>query len=247
MEGWQRERFLLHSRTREHKTKVAKAREAVTQWLACTCLRYVSFSAGKDSTCTLALVREQARGTLAVYWDAACAFPEVETLIAQTPHCLKYPAAEPFLETLSRFGVHCGTELERATMRSTVTEPIKAFLSEVNCDGAAYGLRAEESYGRLMNRRKRGPVFYSKQFKVWMCQPVCDWSYLDVWAFIVSNDLAYCGTYDRMWDLPEAEQRISYWAGETNRQQGRWLWLRRNYPALWSKLRNRLPEAEAYA
>jgi 3'-phosphoadenosine 5'-phosphosulfate sulfotransferase (PAPS reductase)/FAD synthetase len=192
-------------------------------------------------------VREQARGTLAVYWDADCAFPEVETLLAETPHCLKYPASEPFLETLARFGPHAGAELERATMRSTVTEPVKAFLSETGYNGAAYGLRAEESHGRHMNRITRGHVFYTKQFQIWMCQPICAWSYSDVWAYIVSNELPYCGTYDRMWTLPEREQRISYWAGETNRQQGRWLWLKRNYPALWQKLRSRVPEASSYA
>jgi len=53
--------------------------------------------------------------------------------------------------------------------------------------------------------------------------------------------------YDRMWDMPEREQRVSYWAGETNRENGRYVWLKRHYPELWNRLAAELPDVRAYA
>jgi 3'-phosphoadenosine 5'-phosphosulfate sulfotransferase (PAPS reductase)/FAD synthetase len=81
---------------------------------------------------------------------------------------------------------------------------------------------------------------------VWQCQPLGHWAYDDVWAYIVSNNVPYAGTYDKMWDMPEDDQRVSYWAGETKRRWGRYAWLKRNYPELWNKLTAALPEVRQY-
>lgn len=240
-----RTRFELHARLATFARRVSLARERVAEWLSLCERPYVSFSTGKDSVCVLALVREVAPKTPAVYWDAECGFPETYELLERTPDCRKFATDEPMLETLRRCGLR-GGEVETETMRTTVWNPVRRFLKESGCDGAAYGLRAEESRGRRMNALARGGVFYAKQYGVWMCQPVWDWSYADVWAFIVTRGLDYCKTYDQMWDMPEREQRISYWAGETNREWGRFAWLKRNYPQLWNRLVEAVPEASTY-
>jgi 3'-phosphoadenosine 5'-phosphosulfate sulfotransferase (PAPS reductase)/FAD synthetase len=157
-----------------------------------------------------------------------------------------YPT-EPLLETFQRFGgFEGGKALERETMRTTVYEPIRKLIQEYGFDGCCYGLRAAESHGRAMNAKTRGAVFQYKRDGLWACQPIHDWQYNDVWAYIVANDVPYCGVYDRMWDMPEEDQRLSYWAGETKRRWGRWAWLKRNYPDLFNRLARTFPEVRGY-
>jgi len=242
-----RKTFELYAKLATHRFKVLLARDYVRRWLSECSRPYVAISGGKDSLCTLALVREQAPGTPAVYFDADCAFPEVSTIVDNTPTTVRYPADEPILDTIKRFGLYGGPALERATMQSTVYGPIKRLIAEHGFDAVAYGLRAEESKGRAHHMKTRGQVFRYKRDGILACQPIAHWTYFDVWAFIVSHNLPYCGVYDRMWDMPEREQRVSYWAGETNRENGRYVWLKRHYPELWNRLAAELPDVRAYA
>lgn len=240
-----RETFLLHAQLPVFRRKVEKAHLRIKEWLEVAHNPYVAFSGGKDSTCILALARSYQVDIPAIYFDAACAFPEVISLLAATPHCTKYPADEPFLETLKRYGL-TGQQVEAETMRTTVYGPIRRLLADYHFDGVCYGLRAEESRGRAINAYVRGAVFQYKRDEVWACQPIWDWSYMEVWSYIVSRGLPYCGVYDRLWDAPREDQRISYWAGETKRRWGRYAWLKRNYPQLWNQLVAAVPEASAY-
>jgi len=239
-------RFELWSRTREHQYRVWQAQQRVAEWLSLVENPYIAFSTGKDSTCALALVREQRPETPAVYFDADCAFPETTAMLDTTPNIVRFPTLEPLLETFRRYGGFESAGLERETMRTTVYGPIRRLIAEYRFDGVCYGLRAQESRGRRMNAKIRGAVFQYKRDGLWACQPIHDWLYEDVWAYIVSNGLAYCGTYDRMWDMPQENQRLSYWAGESERQRGRWAWLKRNYPGLFNRLAAEFPEVRAY-
>lgn len=241
-----RQRFTLHARLRQYRWRVQQARDAITDWLSRCSNPYVSFSGGKDSSVVLHLVRSLAPYTPCVYWDADCCFPEVSALIDATTNCTRYPTDEPFLDTLARYGLFSDGDIDRATMQSTVYGPVERWTRDGAFDGAAYGLRQDESRGRRMMGRQRGAVFFSERYQVWQCQPVTTWSYDDIWAYIVTNDVPYAGTYDRMWDMPEREQRVSYWAGETNRTHGRWVWLKRNYPDLWNRLCTIIPEARSF-
>jgi len=236
-------KFLLYSKLAVHKRAVNQAKANVTEWLTRVSNPYIAFSGGKDSTCVLNLVREQRPETIAVHFDADCNFPEVDIAVNNMPNCLIRKSDEPYLETLSRFNF--GEDEGDFTMKSTVWNPIKRLISEFNFDGVCYGLRAAESHGRRMNA-KRGAVFQYKRDDLWACQPIVKWNYNDVWAYIVSSNLNYCGTYDKMWDMPEDDQRVSYWAGETKRTYGRWAWLKRNYPDLFNLLRAKFPEAASY-
>jgi 3'-phosphoadenosine 5'-phosphosulfate sulfotransferase (PAPS reductase)/FAD synthetase len=207
---------------------------------------YIAFSMGKDSTVALHLTRKIIPNCKAIYIDANCAFPEAYQLLENTPNAEKFPAQEDFLDTLERMGgVHGGRELENETMRTTVTYPVKQLVS-MGYDGQVVGLRADENRGRFMNFKVHGAVYYHNGYGAYTCQPIADWSYDDVWAYIFSNGIDYCKTYDKMWELPREWQRISYWAGETARRYGRWAWLRINYPDLFSVLLQRFPDASNY-
>lgn len=248
MDDLTRFRFELHGKLRSHRYLVQLARQRVAKWLSLVNNPYIAFSTGKDSSVVLHLVREQAPDTPAVYFDADCAFPESKEMLDRTPNLVTFPADEPLLETFRRFGgFDAGPKLERETMRTTVWGPIRRLIAEHGFDGVAYGLRAEENAGtRGMLMRYRGAVFQYRRDGLWACQPICDWEYNDVWAFIVSQNIDYCGVYDRMWDMPEEDQRVSYWAGETKRHWGRWAWLKRNYPDLFNRFAAEFPEVRAY-
>lgn len=242
-----RKRFLLHARTPGYQAKVTAARERVAQMLA-TCQKpYVAFSGGKDSHCVLALVRETLPNVPAVYFDADNAYPEVLQLLAKISWVIKHPATEPFLETLIRLGL-THPDLERETLRTTVYEPIASLIKRYSFDGVFYGLRADESAGRRKHAARRGAQFtYANPERGrHACQPIHDWQYLDVWAFIVTQELPYCETYNLMWDLPESDQRISYYAGETKRRWGRYARLKQFHPELFNRVAKVLPEVRHY-
>lgn len=249
MPEWYRERFLVYSHLHEHKTRVMHAQLIITRWLERCEQPYIGFSTGKDSLCVAHLVWQQAPATRAVYFDAQCAYPESEALLQRMADAgrpiVKWPASEPFLDTLKRLGLD-DPRLERETMRTTVWEPIKTLLAHYHFDGVALGLRSEESCGRRKLAQVRGELFWQQRDGLWECLPVIGWRYSDVWAYIVSHELDYCHTYDRLWDMPERLQRLSYWAGESERHRGRYAWLKKNYPDLWNRLVAELPAAREF-
>ena len=242
-----RKRFLLHARTPGYRRRLALATARVKHMLASVDSPYIAFSGGKDSHCVLALVREQTSEVPAVYFDADCAYPAVLALLEKTERVIKHPASEPFLRTLTRLGLS-HPQLEAETMRTTVYEPIKTLIARYRFDGVFYGLRAEESAGRRRHALVKGSQFTYKNSERGReaCQPIWDWTYLDVWAFITAKMLPYCDTYNLMWHLPEREQRISYFAGESNRQFGRYARLKAYHPELYNRIVSVLPEVREF-
>lgn len=245
MNDQQRQIFTLHAKLSTFRRKVALAESRVAEWLEQAENPYIAFSGGKDSLCVLNLVRKFSPQVPAIYFDGDCAYPEVLALFESIPHLLKFPTKEPFLKTLKE-NWH-DPRLEQITMETTVYEPVKRLLKDFCFDAVAYGLRADESVGRKKHGKVKGAIFRYKISGVLACQPIWDWSYNDVWAYIVSNDLDYCKTYDKLFDAPIEKQRISYWAGESCIGLGRYAWLKRNYPELWRKLITEIPEASVYA
>ena len=246
-----KKRFILYSKKPIFQKRLSDARQRLRDFLDVVKNPYIAFSGGKDSHVCLSLAREIAEATdiPAVYFDADCAYPEVSELLTETPNCIEFPASEPFLKTLAKHGLS-HPKIEEITMKTTVYEPIAALLEKYRFDGGIYGLRAEESQARRWHARRNGAIFqYSDQSihkGIRQCQPIHDWSYEDVWAYIVSEKINYCKTYDKKWDMPEAEQRISYWAGESNRNFGRYAHLKQEYPELFNQLIKACPEARQF-
>lgn len=238
-----RKLFLLHAQRKGFQRKVDMARERVREWLGHVSNPYVAFSTGKDSTCILSLVREQRAETPAVYFDADCAYPESVSLLGQITNLIKFLTDEPFLDSLVRLGLRTPFD---DTMQTLVYGPVKRLMAQYEFDGMCYGLRAEEASGRRKHALSRGAVFWHKRDSVWACMPVWDWVYQDVWAYIVTNSLSYCGVYDKLWDLPIINQRICYWAAGPPRQWGRFSWLKQHYPELFNRLAEMLPEVREY-
>lgn len=228
---------------------VAESHEVVQQWLAQCERPYIAFSAGKDSTVSAALVWQHDPTIPAVYFDANSAYPGTTALIdrlkAAGHTVIRWPCGD-FLDILADAGGPDAPGVGEATMKATVYRPIKTLLKQYGFDGACVGLRGarpnDESRDRWMLVRTRGLLFQNARAGVLECLPVGRWTDRDIWAAIVSWSLDYNTTYDEMGDLPFSQRRVSYWAGETARTHGRWVWLRQHYPDLWSRFVARFPE-----
>lgn len=243
-------RFAAHGRLAPFTRRVEQSRQAVREALTHCRNPYIAYSAGKDSTCVASLVWEQRPETPAVYFDAACAYPEVTALLdrleAKGRRIIKFQC-RPFLDILKQYGLFSGA-VEEATMRYTVYEPVQELYRRFDFDAVFLGLRAEESPGRKAMLNHYSQTFVRKSDGRLEVNPIGRWSFADVWAFIVSQDLDYCAAYDKLFDmgLPEADCRISYWAGETKRRWGRYEALRRGWPELWQRLCDEVPDARHF-
>jgi len=241
--------YMAHARTKWFRKRLCEAKRVVGEMLHYCNHPYIAFSGGKDSTCVLSLVWEQAPEVPAVYFDAACAFPETYELLDRLEKVgrpiIRWPC-QPFLDILEQAGGPNGPHVEEATMMGTVYRPIKTLLAAKHYDGVLLGLRRDESNGRRVLIHARGLLFPNKRDGIMECLPVGWWSYQEVWAYIISRELDYNRAYDKQSDLPIRNRRISYWAGESERHNGRWVWLRRTYPDLWNQFAARFPEVGSF-
>jgi len=241
----------LHAQFKGFSYRIRQAQELIAEMLTMAEKPYLAFSTGKDSVVMAHLVWQQAPEVPAIYFDADCAFPESKALldryeVADYP-IIRWPC-EAFLDTLRRVGGPTSSKCEAETMRSTVYRPIKTLLAEHHFDGVFVGLRNEESYGRQKLAEVWGQLFWQQRDNLWECLPVAYLTYMDVWAYIVTNEIDYCAVYDKQMELgldPE-DCRLSYWAGETKRRWGRWAILKRGWPELFNRFAAEFPEVRAY-
>lgn len=244
-------RCKLYAELRGYQWRIAQSGLFISQAMRRMRNPYLAFSTGKDSTVMAHLVWSQVPDVPAIYFDADCAFPESQALLERYEMAgypiIRWPC-EPFFDTLHRVGGPASPKCEAETMRSTVYRPIKSLLAEHQFDGVFVGLRDEEATGRARLSQVRGQLFWQKRDALWECLPIAHLTYIDIWAYIVANDIDYCAVYDKQMELglePE-DCRLSYWAGETKRRWGRWAVLKRGWPELFNRFAAEFPEVRCY-
>jgi 3'-phosphoadenosine 5'-phosphosulfate sulfotransferase (PAPS reductase)/FAD synthetase len=112
-----------------------------------------------------------------------------------------------------------------------------------NYDGMMWGIRAGESKGRRAHRRANG-VFYDRADGKSIAQPIADWSALDVYAYIHSQEWPVQPLYlcvDPGQDYSRIRQDW-FFAGGGPARYGHYVWLRRWWPDLWEKIADIDPE-----
>lgn len=234
-----------------YNKRIEQAQQFTAEMLQKSKMPYIAFSTGKDSVVMADLAWQQNPHIPAVYFDADCAYPESSALLgrytAAGRRIIRW-ACEPLLDTLQRVGGPASDGCEAETMRSTVYRPIQSLLAEYHFDGVFLGLRSEESYGRHKLAQVRGQLFWQKRDALWECLPVAHLSYMDVWAYIIENEIDYCIVYDRLMGMgiPPEDCRLSYWAGETKRRWGRWAILKQGWPELFNRFAAMFPEVRSY-
>jgi len=186
---WQRT-FLSWAKTEIHRKRVSMSWEIVENALRGYGKTYVSFSGGRDSTCVLHLILQQKQDILVLHWDFGRYFipKEVEREIRKILRILGVRnlriETSPRYESLKRHATNIlGSDfLGKLSMRLYQEGYRAVFL----------GLRKEESY-----KRRRRMIAGKNLTQIEEICPIQDWTWLDVWAYIVSNDLPYLSHYDR--------------------------------------------------
>lgn len=241
--------FELQGRRPALQLKVAQAREIVATFLERAANPYVAFSGGKDSTVVLHLLREQAPSTPAVFSDDEWNLPETTAFVAATPNCHKIAAriyhADWF--TSWRDGparLPSGTHW----IDTDRNDGLQAYARQMGYDGAALGLRADENSRRRTHLRANGTCFFAAVNGVWQCNPVAWWNDLDIWSYIVGNQLPYNAAYDRLAALgvPLSKRRIGPLAVERVLGYGQLAILKRGWPELFNRFAAVFPEARSY-
>jgi 3'-phosphoadenosine 5'-phosphosulfate sulfotransferase (PAPS reductase)/FAD synthetase len=228
----------LHAKTPGYKCKLGRAREIVTRAL-CTpnALPYVALSGGKDSTVVYGLVREQ-------YPDVPAVWSDDEWWLPETLEYIQRLQAAGLDTRQIRTNAHHTDWFETAGDWDGIPDYARAqgwglcFL----------GLRQEESSARRVHLRKFGPLFFVQMDDCWHCNPIHDWSWQDVWAYIISTGLDYNRAYDRLEEIgvePEY-QRIGPLAVERALGYGQIAILRRGWPDLYNRFCAAHPEASRY-
>jgi len=229
-------------------TREARSRKVIRELLAKCKKPYVAWSGGKDSTLMLYFALKEKPDIEAVYLDAEASLPDTEQFIRKIVKewniNFRRLKTRPILEVFKQYGVDA-PNIEYQTMKATVYEPIKQLVSE-GYDGALVGIRAEESRGRRTGGRNYGELFYAKRNRSWQGWPMLWWRKEEIWAYIDAFNIPYNTAYDKTAFGPREEIRVSYWAGESNRQFGRWMWLKYYYPDLFNRFAAEFPEVRHY-
>jgi phosphoadenosine phosphosulfate reductase len=82
---------------------------------------------------------------------------------------------------------------------------------------------------------------------LWKANPLANWSFKDVWAYIISNGLKYPGFYDKTGlGITREWIRNSSWCTTDGAERGHIVWLKYYYPELYQKLVKAFPIVSRY-
>lgn len=231
----------LHAKTNAYRRKLKSARAIVTRaFEKCAevgCSGYVSLSGGKDSTVVFALAREQAPNIPAVWSDDEWFLPETLAYIRRLQsagHDVRQIRTQAWhAEWLQVSGDYNG---------------IPDYARQQGWRLCFLGLRQEESKTRRLHLRSLGPLFYAKSDGFWHCNPIHDWRWQDVWAYIVTTDTDYNQAYDILERIgvPPEHQRIGPLAVERALGFGQLAILKRGWPDLYNQFCAKFPGASQY-
>lgn len=247
---------MLHARSSLHKRRVERSMGLVEAFRKSHPSAYLSWSAGKDSTAMVHLAVVE------------CGLPIAAMSIKDD---LDFPGEEPYLMALSsEWGIALDIVRPPFSLQDRLSETTinasgefhsrasrfadEAFYRQIEEYSAAHGrpgvflgLRSSESKGRAVNRASRG-TSYQKRNGEWVCQPICDWSGLDVFAYLFAREIPILDVYRcvRLHDSPE-RVRKSWWLPGSSTRHGQAVWLRTYYPSLFRRLCELLPSASTTA
>ena len=234
--------------SRIDRVRAEPSRRVIREFLSKCRKPYLAWSGGKDSTLMLWLTLQIKPDIEVIYFDADSCFPDgweyMERLIKEWNLNFRILKTRPLIDVLTEHGLSPGIEYQ--TMKATVYEPIKSLVAE-GYDGALIGIRADENRNRARAVSRYGNLFWAKGRGFWECWPLARWKTNELWWYIDHHQIPYHPAYDKTIFSPREEIRVSYWAGETYRTCGRFVWLKKYYPELFNQLAERVPEVTRFA
>lgn len=223
----------------------ARSRRLLEAWLSRCRQPYVSYSGGKDSTVLLALVHDIDSRVPAVYIaDEEGTRPDVEDMLSWWREVrgadVRRLVWGSFFDAYRRYGI------EAPAIDRLYSERVMAQVTALGYDGAARGLRAQESADRRRHARGNGPLYERAPGGFWDCEPLQEWEVDDIWAEIAYRGLPYCAVYDLDDGEPRHTRRVGTLWGTSAMQLGRIVRLKRFYPEHYQRFANAIPEIRRY-
>lgn len=223
----------LYARTKIFHIRLQQARDIINKALSIDKKPYVAFSGGKDSTVVYNLVKEQKPDIIGIWSDDEWYLPETGEYIERTGNIHHIRTNAYHTEWFNVNGDWDG---------------IPEYAKSMNYEMVFLGLRQDENAYRKFHLRKFGSLFFAALDDCWHCSPISTWTWQDVWAYIVSNDLDYNRAYDRLDEIgiePE-RQRIGPLAQRRVLGYGQITILKRGWPELFNEFAAKYPEARNY-
>jgi 3'-phosphoadenosine 5'-phosphosulfate sulfotransferase (PAPS reductase)/FAD synthetase len=155
---------------------------------------YVAYSGGKDSTAMLHLIIQQKPDIMVLHWDYGRAFVPLPVFKAIIAIARENGAKNLRIET-SPLYAKLGRNATNVMGKHLLGRLIPQLASE-GYDLTFIGLRKQESLKRKQRISAGRSLSSIKE-----CWPLADWSWLDVWGYIVTNDVPYLWLYDSRAEL----------------------------------------------
>lgn len=211
----------------------------------------VAWSGGKDSTAMVALISEvcQREGMNPTparsikddldfpgeeeYVLSVAKYLNVSVMIIHPPFSLLQWITDHAHEMIPGDDIHGrAAELSKKGFYNLIEEHrLKTGIKAV-----FLGLRSEESHPRAMNRALRG-WRYTKKDGETVIQPICDWTGLDVYAYLSEREIEPLPMYRCVRFHKEPWRvRKSWWLPGAAASRGQTAWLKAYYPSLYNKL-----------
>ena len=213
----------------KYKEKLARSRLIIQEALTID-KAYVAISWGKDSTVLLHLAQQYQPDILAAYH----AHVERDMIANYSETIDKY---------ISRFPTNLMV-LETDQADGNIGVAMNIHKEYPVC---FLGLRAEESINRRRSIKQYGLIHRYGSGDLagsWRVCPLAWWGWKDIWAYIVTHDLPYLNTYDKV-DFASHESRTTcHISKSTNkqRQATRLESFKNLSPEYYNYLRNNYPE-----
>lgn len=181
MNKYKQKRFLLHSKNNEYKSKVEHSLQIIREaFNKNNC--YVSFSGGKDSTVLTHLALSVDSESWVWHWDYG-------------DDLMPRPIENEVISNLKELGAVNIIVNKRKGDGADTSSGYKQFFKQIYLNKETYnwnmgliGIRRAESTTRKNK--------YTNYFQDENCYPLLDWTFEDIWAYIVSNNLPYPQVYD---------------------------------------------------
>lgn len=190
MEREWREYFIAWSRTEEYGRKVEEAKRIIREALSRFEKPYIAYSGGKDSTALMHLVLREDENVTVVHWDYGRYYIP-RNLHEEIVDIAKKCGAKNILILTSPLYEKLGRRARNVIGRHFIGLEIPKLIKQ-GYDCAFLGLRAEES----VKRRIRTENFYERDPRgIVNVFPLRNFTWRDVWAYIVSNDVPYLRSF----------------------------------------------------
>jgi len=166
----------------------------------------VAFSGGKDSTATLALVREYHKGDLStvnvVFNNTGVEYPETVKFVHELQREWGFNLVElkpktTFWKLVDEYGYPVGKE-KRPGRDGTTTDnccyhlkekPMMDFVKENGIKIIYLGITALESHQRMIKASTHGDCYVAKKWGVRKVLPILYWSEGEVWNYLKENNI----------------------------------------------------------